>query len=189
MPDGSDDCRAFEDTDSASQEVSLFETVPHEIPATIAKALAHRNVPWRLPVQQCISHRPRFSPTGFMAETGENSIASTTAFTWMEFQERFAMISDSLRQVEPGQRMATAPMGRFYEAVVSATSRMRFCKLSAFFKALIRLVQNDVVYCQGRRGYRRFAPTGIYLYELELGRSFPIVKIRVGQSLIPFKMP
>jgi hypothetical protein len=70
-----------------------------------------------------------FLSEDFVTERGKDGIAATIDFTWLEFQELFEIVQDSLQQVTPARPMAMDPMELFY-MMIYLTSRMTLRRIA-----------------------------------------------------------
>jgi hypothetical protein len=57
------------------------------------------------------------------------------------------MVQHCLRPTISGRRMEMDAINRFYVIMVPLTSEMTLHKIAVFFKASIRLMQNDMMHC------------------------------------------
>jgi hypothetical protein len=94
------------DDDVPSPEPSTFEEVLHQMPVTHAEAFTSGELPEPDPANHTSMSRPHSSLNDFVAERREDVIAAIIGFIWLEFQELFEIVHNSLHQVTPGRRMA-----------------------------------------------------------------------------------
>jgi hypothetical protein len=98
------------DDNAPSSELSACDEVLRETQAIHAEVFANGEIPEQYPAGHTRAFRLRFSLADFVTERGEDVVAATIGSAWLEFQELFEIVRDSLQQVTPGRRTVMGPM-------------------------------------------------------------------------------